>query len=157
MGDRLATIDMGRKAGAAVPLSVEAAGSPSNTIWRGLRPTAVPSGILIRPTVRPQYTDVTDRIGQTTVRWHMANRFTDGRPIKQGSAVADKPRAMRCSTVKRVVAAQCDKLATELSWQHFASTVANCQFGWLEFSVPLQHKYGYIRDDANCQLYLSCI
>jgi len=26
--------------------------------------------------------------------------------------------------------------------------------GWLEFNIPFQHKYGYIRDDsdANCQL-----
>jgi len=32
MGDRLATIDMGRKVGAAVPLSVGRAGSPSNTV-----------------------------------------------------------------------------------------------------------------------------
>ena len=48
MGDRLATIDMGRKvAGTAVPLSVEGAGSPFNTITPGLRPTSVPSGILI--------------------------------------------------------------------------------------------------------------
>jgi len=65
MGDRLATIDMGRKAGAVVPLSVEAAGSPSNTIWRGLRPTAIPSGILIRPTVWLQYTNVTDMWDRT--------------------------------------------------------------------------------------------
>ena len=48
MGDRLATIDMGRKVGGtAVPLSVEGAGSPFNTITPGLRPTSVPSGILI--------------------------------------------------------------------------------------------------------------
>jgi len=37
MGDRLATIDMGRKVGggAAVPLSVGRAGSPSNTMSSG--------------------------------------------------------------------------------------------------------------------------
>jgi len=41
------------------------AGSPSNTVWPGLRPTCVPSFILIHPTVWPQYTNVTDRTGQT--------------------------------------------------------------------------------------------
>jgi len=32
MGDRLATVDMGRKVGGAVPLSVGAAGSSSNSV-----------------------------------------------------------------------------------------------------------------------------
>jgi len=35
MGDRLATTDMAEKWGAAVPLSVEGAESPSNTMWLG--------------------------------------------------------------------------------------------------------------------------
>jgi len=62
MGNRLATIDMGRKVeGAAVPYPWGGAGSPSNTIWPGPRPTSVPSGILIHPTVCPQYTNVRDR------------------------------------------------------------------------------------------------
>ena len=57
MGDRLATIGMGRKwEWAAV-----GAGSPSNTMWPGSRPTSLPSGIFILPTVWPQYTNVTDR------------------------------------------------------------------------------------------------
>jgi len=34
MGDRLATIDMGRKEGAAVPLS-GGSWAPSNTMWPG--------------------------------------------------------------------------------------------------------------------------
>jgi len=55
MADRLATIDMGRKVGDAVPLSVEgAAESPSNTMSPGPMPTAVPTGILIHPAVWPQ-------------------------------------------------------------------------------------------------------
>jgi len=50
MGDRLATIGMGLKCrGAAVRI-----GSPSNTVWHGPRPTTLPSGILIHPTVWPQ-------------------------------------------------------------------------------------------------------
>jgi len=52
MGDRLATIDIGRKFG-AVPL-LEGAGPSSNTMSSGLRPTSVPSGILIHPAVWPQ-------------------------------------------------------------------------------------------------------
>jgi len=54
MGDRFATIDMGRKVGqGAVPL-FRGAGSPSNTMSPELRPISVPSGILIHPAVRPQ-------------------------------------------------------------------------------------------------------
>jgi len=37
------------------------AGSPSNTMWPGPRPTCVPSGILIYLTVWSKYTNVTDR------------------------------------------------------------------------------------------------
>jgi len=36
----------------------------------------MPSFILIRPTIWPQYTNVTD----TTVQKHRVNRFTNGRP-----------------------------------------------------------------------------
>ena len=63
MGDRLATIDRGRKVGdrAAVPLSVGEDGSPSNTMLPWLRSISFLSGILIHPTVWPQYTNVTDR------------------------------------------------------------------------------------------------
>ena len=66
--------------GDAVLLS---AGSPSNTMWPGLRSTSVPSGIFTHPTVWPQYTNVTrlthrhadrqdrqrsDSIGRTVLR-----------------------------------------------------------------------------------------
>ena len=51
MGDRLATIDISRKLGAVPLLGV--AGSPCNTMWPGPKPTFVPSGILIHPTVWP--------------------------------------------------------------------------------------------------------
>ena len=47
MGDCLAAIDMGRKLGA---------GSPSNTMWPGLMPISLPSGILIQPAVWPHQT-----------------------------------------------------------------------------------------------------
>jgi len=61
MGDRLATIDMGRKVQAAVILSVGGAGSQSIAMLPGPRPTSIPSGSLIHPTIWPQYTNVTDR------------------------------------------------------------------------------------------------
>jgi len=47
-----------------VPLSMGGAGSPSNTMWPGTRPTSIPSCILIHPIVWPQYTNVTDRTRQ---------------------------------------------------------------------------------------------
>jgi len=56
--DRFATVDIGRKVGAAVPLSVGEAGSSSNTMSPGPRPTSVTSGILIHPIFRPQYISV---------------------------------------------------------------------------------------------------
>jgi len=45
----------GPKSGVCCALSMGRAESPSNTMWHGLRPTYVPSGTLIRPTVWPQY------------------------------------------------------------------------------------------------------
>ena len=53
---------MGRKFGEAV-LLLGGAGSPSNTMWLGPRPTTTkPSFILIRPSIWSQYyTNITDR------------------------------------------------------------------------------------------------
>jgi len=64
---------MGRKklGRAAVPLWVGGAGSASNTMSLGPRPTSVPTGILIHETVWPQYTRVTDDRRQTTDRRHL--------------------------------------------------------------------------------------
>jgi len=42
--------------GGAVPLWRGRAGSPSNTMWSGPRPTSVPSGILIHLAIWPQQT-----------------------------------------------------------------------------------------------------
>ena len=42
-------------------LSVGEAGSQSDTMWPGPRPTSISSGILIHLTVWPQYANVTDR------------------------------------------------------------------------------------------------
>jgi len=57
---------MDRKFGGLCPFGGGWAGSPSNTMWPGPRPTFLLSFILIHPTVWPQYTNVTDRqTGQT--------------------------------------------------------------------------------------------
>ena len=56
MDDRLATIDMDRKVGGDCCTPFWGAGSPSNTIWCGTRPTSVPSGISKCPPVWPQKT-----------------------------------------------------------------------------------------------------
>jgi len=45
---------MGRKGGAALPLSLGGAGSQSNTMWPGPRSTYVPSGVFIHPALWPQ-------------------------------------------------------------------------------------------------------
>jgi len=63
---------------------------------------------------------------------------------QQGSAVADKParrtasRRTGCKQTK--VDAQCDKLATELRWQRFASKVANFQLPHLHLAHPLAQR-----------------
>jgi len=57
---------MGRKLGwLTCPFGGRGAGSPSNTMWPWPRPTCMPSFILIRPTVWPQCTNVTDRQDRT--------------------------------------------------------------------------------------------
>ena len=55
---------MGRKLG-VVSLSGSGTWFPCYTMWLGLRPICAPSFIFIRPTVWPQYTNITDRRGQT--------------------------------------------------------------------------------------------
>ena len=56
MGIPLATTDLSRKVGGCYTPIRGGAGSPSNTMSPGPRPTFVPSGILIHPTVWLQYT-----------------------------------------------------------------------------------------------------
>jgi len=54
---RLATIDMGQKLGALPHFGQEGAGSPSNTMSLGSRPTSIPIGVFIyavHATVWPQ-------------------------------------------------------------------------------------------------------
>jgi len=53
MGNRLATIDMGRKVGGGVLCPFLGELDPHLTKWPGLRPTSVPSGILTHPASNP--------------------------------------------------------------------------------------------------------
>ena len=75
MGDHLATIDMGcrlygrRQCPCCCAPFRGGAGSPSNTVWPGMRPTGMPSSILIHSILWPQYTNVTDSTGQTHRQW----------------------------------------------------------------------------------------
>jgi len=74
------------------------AGSPSNTMWPGPRPTCTPSFILIHPTVWPQFTNVTDRqTGQTD---RQVRQWSDsiGRTVLQ--TVAQKPKMAAAAILK---------------------------------------------------------
>ena len=69
----------------AVLIYGRGAGKPSNTMLPWPWPTSMPTFILMRKTVWPQYTNVTYRLDRqtdmTTIRQHyMANRFASGRP-----------------------------------------------------------------------------
>jgi len=89
MGDRLATVDMGQKEGAAaVPLLGRELG-PNITqcgLGRGLPPTSTPSGILIHPAVGDNTPTLqigqtgtvqqSDGIGQTVLQTVAQKRFT---------------------------------------------------------------------------------
>jgi len=74
MGDRLVTIDIGRKVGELL-CPFGGAGSRSNTMWLGPRPTSVPSGILIHPAVWPQWT--------WAEKWGCCGPFLWGPPLTQ--------------------------------------------------------------------------
>ena len=59
------------------PFPCGGAGSPSNTMWHGLRPISISSGVLIHPTVWPKYTNIADRqdrTGQIGVRPILTDR-----------------------------------------------------------------------------------
>ena len=77
MGDR-ARAKWAKKWGQLFPPRGEA-GSPSNTMWPAPRLTSIPSGILIHPTVWPQYTNVTDRTDRQ-------DRQTDNGSIAYGES-----------------------------------------------------------------------
>jgi len=98
MGDRLATIDTGRKVGAAVRLFVGEL-RPHLTMSPGPRPTSVQNGILIHLTVWQQYTNATDkqdRQGNGPVAW--------GEPLGLLVTVAQKGTDQRVRTASITMA-----------------------------------------------------
>jgi len=73
MGDRLATIDMRRKLGAA----------PSNTKSPRPRPTSIPSGILIHPFVWPQRTWAKNWEAVPLLEGELSSHLTQSRPGRE--------------------------------------------------------------------------
>jgi len=73
----------GPKIGGAPPPLGRGAGSPSNTMWPGPRPTCLPSFILIRQTVWPQYTNVKDRQTDRQDRQDRQRSDSTGRTVLQ--------------------------------------------------------------------------
>ena len=81
MGDRVTAEWAEKWGGLLYPFPWGKTGSPSNTMSPRPRPTSVPSGILIRPTVWLQYTNVTHKQDrQTGHRSDRANLFANARP-----------------------------------------------------------------------------
>jgi len=76
MGDRLATLDIGRKVGEGCCAPFRGQIGPHLTISPKLRPTSVPSSILIHPTVWPQYANVTYKTDRTTVLYSKRRTVT---------------------------------------------------------------------------------
>jgi len=99
MGDRLATIDMGRKVGAALPLSVWELGLHLTQcgLGRGHLRTKWhldPSDCVA--TIHQRYRHTDRQTNRTTVRWHWANRFTNGRPKTLSGAMLKSFRCHQC-------------------------------------------------------------
>ena len=80
--------DMGRKL-VAVTLWGGGTGSPSYTMWPGPSPTCMRSFVLIRRTVWPQCTNVTDRQTDRTGQTDRQRTDSIGRTVLQ--TVAQKP------------------------------------------------------------------
>ena len=132
---------MGWKLG-AVPLWGREGGSPSNTMWPGSRPTCKPSFTLIHPTVWPQYqyTNVTDRTGQTGrtdngLIAYTANRFTNSRPKTDLTASFQQTPRSRNKQLERSSASMIrkqrqTKRANQM-WLFLPFVNKNWLIGWL--------------------------
>jgi len=68
-----------------LPFGGGEAGSPSNTMWPGPRPTYMPSLIFIYLIVWPQYTNVTDRQAIQTDRQTNNGLIAQGKPFYKRS------------------------------------------------------------------------
>jgi len=109
----------------AVPL-YSGVGSPSNTMWTGLRPTSIPSGspsnalwpeprptsILIHPTVWPQYTNVTE-VDKTDRQWSDSKFYK--RSPKNSHRIID---SMHKQQPKKKMSVVTKRLCTRLTFSH---------------------------------------
>jgi len=121
----------GQKLG-AVPLWGRGAGSPSNTMWPGPRPTCKRSFILIRPTVWPQYTNVTDR---TDRQWSDST----GRTILQ--TVTQRLNLMHTHIFRHYISLVCDKQVTAQLLRSCQSQVTAVIAAVFLEMVPLPVRY----------------
>jgi len=88
----------------------------SNTMWLWSRPASIPSGVLIRPTVWPQYTNVTDRY----------DRQTDNGPIAPSEPLY-KRSPKNQAAVEQITPSQaeCGEIGSHLATQ--ATTVSQAE------------------------------
>jgi len=119
------------------------AGSPSNTMSPEPRLTSVPCGILIHSTVWPQYTNVTDRQDRGQRSRSIGRTTTCSGRLKMFYQVNSQLRTLIISKHSRQGGTN---WTCALSSRHCYSQPV---VGWLEFNVPFQHKYGYIRDEVS--------
>ena len=146
-------------------------GSSTNTMWPGPRPTSIPSGILINPTVWPQYANVTDTQDRTDRQ--RSNRI--GRPFFQ--TVAQKSSLHQwvtywtnCNNVdenyrwryyvksERFVAILAGHLRIHQTSRH-TTTFTDCPAASCGYKVELgdseETTFDYIRFDSIHSFYVS--
>jgi len=119
------------------PFGGGGAGSPSNTMWPGPRPTCMPSFILIRATVWPQYTNITDRTDRQ-----------DNGPIAQG-----KPFYKRSPKNRTITQTQQIKMHIFNLMQVNLIYNMNCNlFLWIKIFISTMDLYNTTADRRSCHL-----
>jgi len=99
------------------------AGSPSNTMWPGPRPTPIPSGILIYPTVWPGHQRY-DRTNRTTVQLSLGRTVLQTVAQKLAKTVVDGIETLiGCSTCTSCRKTTEPKNAHSGHWDRFWSFV----------------------------------
>ena len=144
---------MGRKLG-AVPLWGGGAGSPSNTMWPGPRPTSMPGFILIRPTVWPQCTNVTDRQDRQTDK-----QRTDsiGRTVLQTVAQTVNQTINNCTELS--VSARLHVTTNQSSSETFHVSLQSTSMSYIQSKIlsDMTNKYIFIRygRHGSCHLWIN--
>jgi len=125
---RLATTDMARKLRVGCAPFVGGAGFPSYTMWPGPRPTSMPNGILIHPTVCRQYTNVTD-----SRQDRQTDRHTDNSMITQGEPFY-KTVAKNCKqSIVALVIKLCLPINGRVGWAHVSVRWVGFVSCWLDW------------------------